>query len=196
MPSLVVDRWARAAMVSLAVAGVPSLTSAQTRPIGPFTRGTIGVELDAGAMREMWSVNESREHLAGGTLAIWWAFKDGATLVAAFDATMVFQATPRRAFVNGLSPILRWRLVDRPSWSLFGEIGGGISWSDTSVPPRGTRLNYLGQIGGGIMRPLSTHAHFIAAVRGTHISNNDRDGRRHNPDIEALGGYAGIAIGF
>jgi hypothetical protein len=117
-------------------------------------------------------------------------------VVVQFYATEVFQREPRHAFVNGLVPSLRWRLVQGTRVDLFGELGLGVTWSDTSVPPRGTRFNYLAETGVGVMRRIGRQTHAVIGARLLHLSNKNRNGRSRNPDIEALGGYAALAVGF
>jgi Lipid A 3-O-deacylase (PagL) len=167
-----------------------------TQPADAFGKHALGVEFGVGLLGEAWNLNERREWLADGSLAIWWAFANGARLVIEFHAMRVFQRPSRAAFVNGLTPILRWRLRHAEPWSVFVEFGPGISWSDTAVPPRGTRFNYLIQAGTGLTRRLGRQTHAVVGFRGIHISNNSLEGRDRNPDIEALGGYAGLSVVF
>lgn len=203
-------RWARV-RAGLAVAAIATLlrpvsaasqtapettTGADRREVGPLARGIIGVELAVMGMGELWSLNGGREWLAGGSAAVWWAFADGRSLLVQFQATEVFQAVPRNAFVNAVVPSLRWRLSRRPRLDVFAEIGVGVSWSDTHVPPRGTAFNYIGEAGLAVARRIGRQTHAIAGVRLLHLSNNNRAGVDRNPDIEAVGGYAGLSVGF
>jgi hypothetical protein len=45
-------------------------------------------------------------------------------------------------------------------------------------------------------RRLTRQAHAVASVRWLHLSNASREGRNRNPDIEAVGGYVGVSVGF
>ena len=76
------------------------------------------------------------------------------------------------------------------------ELGLGVTWSDTRVPPRGTRFNYLAETAFGVMRRVGRQTHAVAGLRLRHLSNNDREGPGRNPDIEAIGGYTALAVGF
>jgi hypothetical protein len=38
--------------------------------------------------------------------------------------------------------------------------------------------------------------HAVAGFRWIHLSNNGREGHDRNPDIQALGGYAAVSVGF
>jgi hypothetical protein len=167
-----------------------------TREVGPFVPGVIGLELAVAGLGELWSLNGGREWLAGGSAAAWWAFADGRSLIVQFHATAVFQAEPRNAFVHAVVPSVRWGLARRPRMDVFAEFGAGVSWSDTRVPPRGTEFNYVAETGLGVARRIGRQTHAVAGVRLLHLSNNNRAGIGRNPDIEAIGGYAAVSVGF
>ena len=160
----------------------------------PFEKGALGLEFALGVYNEAWNLNDRREWLVDGTAGVWWSFADRAMLVTEFHAARVFQAPSRAAYINGFTPLLRWRLFQPRSWTVFVDVGPGISWSDTAVPPRGTRFNYLLLAGTGVSRRIGRQTHAVAGFRWIHVSNNGRDGRGRNPDIEALGGYGGISV--
>lgn len=162
----------------------------------PFERGALGVEFTLGWLGEAWNLNDRREWLLDGTAAVWWSFTDRLMLVNELHMARVSQATPRPGFVQGFSPQLRWAVLASERWALFVQLGPGLSWSDTAVPPRGTRFNYLLLAGSGVSHRLTRQCHAIGAFRWLHISNNGREGRGRNPDIEALGGYGGLAVTF
>src|SRR5690606_15086976 len=124
-----------------------------------------------------------------------WSFKEGFTLVVRFHNIRVFQAT-ENAFVQGFSPVVRWRMRERGSWRFYAEVGPGISWSDVTVPPRGTKFNYLFEGGGGVQRRLGPNTQLVLGATFLHISNNGREGRGRNPDIEAIGPHVAISVTF
>jgi Lipid A 3-O-deacylase (PagL) len=163
---------------------------------GMFDEGSLGIEFGGAVLPEAWNLNDRREWLLDGSGSVWWAFTRRLTLVVEFHATQVFQTSSRNAFVNGLVPLVRWRLFNMPPGSLFVEIGPGISWSDTRVPPRGTQFNYMIQGGVGLARRLRGRTQAVMGFRWLHISNAGREGRSNNPDIEALGGYGGLSVAF
>lgn len=164
-------------------------------PASPFERHATSLEFGAAVMPEAWNNNESHEWLFEGSGSMWWAFKQGFALGLEWQHVRVFQTTPD-AWVQGFSPLFRWRYVERPRWNAYLEVGPGISWSDCTAPPRGTLFNYLFQGEGGVMRQLTPSTHAVVAFRFLHISNNGREGLNRNPDIEALGLRAGIAVWF
>jgi hypothetical protein len=171
------------------------VTEDTLRP-GPFDKGAVGVEFGFGLLGEAWNLNSGREWLADGTLSVWWAFANRASLVAEVHATRVFQEPSRDAFVTGIAPLVRFQVLNKEALDLFTEIGAGASWSDTVVPPRGTRFNYVALAGLGVARRLGRQTHAIAGFRWLHLSNNGREGRSRNPDIQALGPYGALAVGF
>ena len=170
------------------------LRVAAVSPAGPFDKGALGIEFALGAFNEAWNLNDGREWLLDGTAGVWWSFADRAMLVTEFHAARVFQSPSRAAYINGFTPLLRWRVLQPRSWTLFVDLGPGISWSDTVVPPRGTRFNYLLLAGTGLSRRIGAQTHAVVGFRWLHVSNNGREGRGRNPDIEALGGYGGISV--
>jgi hypothetical protein len=161
----------------------------------PFDRNVVGVELGGSVLGELWNLNDEREWLLDGTASFVWPFKDGIALVVRFHNIRVFQET-ENAFVQGFSPIVRWRMRERGSWRFYAEVGPGISWSDVTVPPRGTKFNYLFEGGGGIQRRLGSNSHLVLGATFLHISNNGREGRGRNPDIEAVGAQVAVGVTF
>ncbi len=199
MPS---TAWVVATVIALAP-GLAYAGQEEGTP-SPLRRGTLGIEITGGVFIEAWNLNDGREALVEGRAAVWWTVIDNLTLLFEFHALRVFQDPSRAAFVNGFTPVARWHAlkggrhpVDAlPTWSAFVELGPGISWSDTRVPPRGSEFNYLALAGGGLMGRLGRQTHVLAGFRWVHLSNNSLEGRARNPDIEALGGYAGISVAF
>jgi hypothetical protein len=181
---------------AVADARTPDQPDAAPAPRDPFDRGALGLEFGGMAVTEAWNLNGPREWLAAGTAAVTWSFVNRAALVVEFQAARVFQSTPRPAFVQGMATLVRWEAHAGDPWRVFLELGPGVSWSDTTVPPRGTRFNYLIVAGGGLLRRLGSQVHLVTGARWWHLSNNSREGRSRNPDIEGVGGYAGVAIVF
>jgi hypothetical protein len=162
----------------------------------PFSKNAIGVEVGGAFLTEAWNFNSNHEWIGDASFAMWYAFAKNKALVVEFHAAGVAQEEPRTAFVNGIMPIFRWRVLDRGRSSMFVELGTGVSWSDTVVPPRGTRFNYLIVTSAGMTRQLTSQLHAIASVRVLHVSNASLMGPNRNPDIEAVGGYFGLYVGF
>lgn len=189
-------RFIAAVWTSAILMGSPARAQpASEPPAAPFARHATSIELSTAVMQEAWNYNEAHEWLFEGSGSMWWAFKKGFAVGIEWQHVRVFQRTPD-AWVQGFSPLFRWRYVERPTWNAFVEVGPGISWSDRATPPRGTLFNYLFQGEAGVMKQLTRSTHAVGAFRFLHLSNNGREGLDRNPDIEALGLRAGIAIWF
>ncbi len=147
-------------------------------------------------LSEAWNFNGTYEWIGDGSFGMWWAFKNGHALVVEFHAFGVHQARPRAAFVNGIMPIYRVRLFEHDKTSMFVELGAGVSWSDTDVPPRGTKFNYLIVTSAGLTHKLTNQIYAVASARVLHLSNASLMGPNRNPDIGAIGGYFGVFVGF
>jgi hypothetical protein len=78
---------------------------------------------------------------------------------------------------------------------LFLDVGGGWAGSARRVPANGTRYNYVALIGGGVEVPWS-RVRMTLSARWLHLSNGGREGRLANPDIQSLGGFAGVGYAF
>lgn len=145
---------------------------------------------------ETWDFNGRRKDLlAGGAAAVSFAIRDGLGVGIEMLGMRVAQQ-PRSTGVGGLSCFMRKRLVESRRTAFFVEGGLGGSYATLVVPERGTRFNYLLQGGGGVTRRLSRRTWLILNLRLLHLSNASLNGPDHNPDIEALGGHAGILVRF
>jgi hypothetical protein len=176
--------------------GPAHATFVPARDPGPAARGMLGIEFAGTVAPEAWNLNGNHEWMFDGTVGVWWAYREGRTFGVEFHAVAVTQERPRNAFLNALTPVFRCRVWQGRRSTMFLEFGGGFSWSDAPVPPRGTRLNYLTMTSAGFTRRLSAQAHAVASVRWLHLSNASLEGRDRNPDIEAIGGFIGVSIGF
>lgn len=185
---------------ALCVVAVPVTCAAQgpaTAPDrGPFRAGALGVQFAGMVGTEAWNLNGSHELVADGVFSVWWSFRPGMSLVAELHAMPVAQAVPRTAFITAFSPLVRVRILSRGETSIYVDGGVGVAWSDTAVPPRGTRFNFLIITSLGLTRQITRQTAAVASVRVVHLSNANRAGPDRNPDIEALGGYFGVCVGF
>jgi hypothetical protein len=185
------QRTSVAVMAVLALSALPAV--AQERD--PFTKGTVGVEFGVAPLVEIWNLNGHREPMLEGNASFWGAIRNRVAIGIEFQHGYVFQHTPG-ALVQGISPLVRWKIADNPEWDWFVEGGPGVSWSDLSTPPRGTKFNYLFQAGAGVLKRTGKSQHLLLAYRFLHLSNNHREGREHNPDLEMMGLYLGWSFSF
>ncbi len=147
--------------------------------------------MGATALVEAWDLNASRESLAGLVVGIdrrvWRA-------VALRTEGLVLRVTQsgRDAWLGGFTLGARMRR-SMGLGRLVVDIGVGHSWATVETPPGATASNYLATAGGGFEIPLKP-ALLELGARWFHISNNGREGRHRNPDIQAIGLV--LAIGW
>lgn len=192
----------RAGSLSLAVLSISltlawEVTSAAQTSEGPtFTRHAIVGQATTTAVFEAWDYNLSEEWFGGGSVALWYFVLDGLAVGVEATFVRVNQDAFPDSLLRGVSEKVRWHFIDRRQASLFAEAGIGASWSRQPVPRRGTKFNYLLHAGGGTTARLSRRTDLIVEIRWFHVSNNGREGRNRNPDIQALGGNIGILVRF
>ena len=162
---------------------------------GLFARGCLSAEVTGIYLVEAWDYNLSREVVLGESIAVSIALRDGWTLGGEALIVHVAQRAPD-AVLSGGSLLVRRRLSGGPRGALFLEGGVGMSYSTRIVPDRGTRFNYLAQVGAGFTRRLARGLDLITRIGLLHVSNNSLNGRSHNPDIQAVGGRVGLAVRF
>lgn len=159
------------------------------------------VDVTPASYVEAWELNESVEHLtgvqAGVDRRVWRAMAiraEGMLLHVhqAGDDTWLHATSlgfrTRRPFDFAQGGRAR-------TAQLFLDVAGGWAGAGKRVPPTGTRYNYLALIGGGVEVPWS-HVRVTLSARWLHLSNGGREGPRANPDIQSLGGFAGLGYSF
>ena len=161
----------------------------------PFSRRGWHLELSYHAAAETWNYNISREEMHGINAGLTYGLLEGLVLTARAPLYYVNQRGID-GFLLGATIGVRGVVYRHQRLSFFLEVDVGISESDTPVPPRGTRFNYLAQAGGGVTISLQPGVHLLAAMRWTHVSNGGFAGRDRNPDIEAVGPQVGLLLGF
>lgn len=161
----------------------------------PFARRGWHLELGTHGALETWNYNLSREEMLSGLTGITYGIGRGVVLKIGSPLYHVWQRGTN-GYLFGLTWGARGRIAGRETWSVFWEVDVGISESDTDVPPRGTRFNYLALGGGGLTLRIRSGVHGLAGLRWVHVSNNGLAGRDRNPDIEAVGPTLGVLISF
>jgi hypothetical protein len=161
----------------------------------PFSRRGWHLELSYHLAAETWNYNVSREEMHGIIAGLTYGLREGLALTARAPLYYVNQRGVD-GFLLGATAGVRGRIFRYRRASFFLEVDVGISESDTTVPPRGTRFNYLALGGGGATIRLRPGVHLLTAMRWVHVSNGGLAGRDRNPDIEAVGPQLGVLIGF
>jgi hypothetical protein len=169
--------------IAAAAPGAPGAQGAQGAP------GAWRIDVGVAGLREAWDFNESTESLAGVVAGVdrrvWrWVAVRGELL-----ALRVFQddeGSWLRGFTVGTR--MRW---GQASLRPVVDVAVGLSNATQPVPARGTRFNYLAAAGVGVELPLR-RALLTVTGRWLHASNNGREGRHRNPDIQSLGGVVSV----
>jgi hypothetical protein len=147
------------------------------------------LDLGVAVLGEAWDFNGSRETLlgvAGGLDRVVWR---GVAVRGELLGLRVMQAR-EDAWLGGFAvgTRMRWRTgLKRP----FIDVAVGLAQASAAVPPTGTQFNYLALIGAGLERQVGT---MMVSVTGRwlHASNNGREGRHRNPDVQTLGVLLGV----
>jgi hypothetical protein len=167
--------------------------------------GCRTLELSPICFVEVWDFNgrSKPDVLVGGSAAISFTVDDGLGVVIEVLGVRVVEqmrdidlVRPPASFLAGVSGLLRKRIAAHGGMTFFVEGGLGVSDATAQVPEGGTRFNYLLQAGGGLSQRLGQRMALIVNLRLFHLSNNGLRGPHRNPDIEALGGHAGMVVGF
>jgi len=173
-------------------AGTPGSPGAQGAAGAPGASGATGaagewrVDVGAAVLREAWDFNQSTESLAGAVLGVDRRVWRGLAVRGELLALRVMQDDDD-GWLRGVTvgTRLRWgqgSLRPKP----VVDVAVGLSSATRPVPPGGTSFNYLAAIGAGVEMPLRP-AVVTVTGRWLHASNNGREGRHRNPDLQSLG---------
>jgi hypothetical protein len=163
--------------------------------LDPFLRRGWHLELGGHGALETWNYNGSHEEMYGWRGGLAYGLGKGLTLTAGVPLYYVSQRGVD-AWLFGAAFGIRGRVYRKGRMSAVLEFEVGVSESDTIVPPRGTRFNYLALGGAGTTIRLRPGIHLLTSLRWIHVSNNGLAGRHRNPDIEAVGPTAALLIAF
>jgi hypothetical protein len=161
----------------------------------PFVRRGWHLELGGHGALETWNYNISHEELFGFRAGLTYGLGRGVTLMAGWPLYYIDQRGVD-GYLLGATVGVRGRIYRRGRASVFLGFEVGTSEADTSVPPRGTRFNYLALGGAGVTIRLRQGLHLLTGMKWIHVSNNGLAGRHRNPDIEAVGPDAALLIRF
>lgn len=144
------------------------------------------------ALPETWDHNESRELIVGVSVGaerrLWRALR-----LRTEGLMLRVNQTGPDAWVRGLIVGARGRWQASRVKPFF-DVAVGVSGATARVPTRGTSFNYVIVAGGGIQVPMRSRVSLDLGGRWFHLSNNGREGRHRNPDIQTLGPF--LAIGW
>jgi hypothetical protein len=180
-----------AVMIVALLLSVQDATAAQGTTHAAASTGARSTRVDAGALaaREAWDRNEASETLIGVLVGADHEVWRGLAVRAEVLALRVLQAHAD-AWLGGITLGTRMRLSDGRLRPLL-DVAVGASHASRVVPVRGTRFNYLALIGGGVERRVGG-VWLSVTGRWLHASNNGREGRHLNPDIQSLGALVSV----
>jgi hypothetical protein len=174
----------RTGLVIVALLGLEATALAQQ----PARRVDVALMTAA----EAWDLNGSRQDLLA--LAGGWDVQVYRGLALRTEAIVSrVQQRWQPATLAGVTVGGRFRRtlrVGRP----FVDVAVGLSHATAPVPADGTTFNYLALAGGGVEVAVTSRVSLDLGIRWFHVSNNGREGRRRNPDIQAIGPV--VAIGW
>jgi Lipid A 3-O-deacylase (PagL) len=175
-------------VIGVAAEGVPGALGAAG---ATGAAGAWRIDVGAAVLREAWDFNDSTEHLggfvAGVDRRVWRALFIRGELLA-LRAMQDGDDSWVRGFTVGTR--MRW---GEPGFRPVVDVAFGLSSATRPVPPGGTAFNYLAAIGAGVEMPVRP-AIVTVTARWLHASNNGREGRQRNPDIQSLG--AVVSVGW
>jgi hypothetical protein len=175
--------------LAAAAPGAPGAQDAQGASGAPGAPGAWRIDVGVAGLREAWDFNESTESLAGVVAGVDRRVWRGVAVRGELLALRVIQddeGSWLRGFTVGTR--MRW---GQGSLRPLVDLSVGLSTATQPVPARGTRFNYLAAVGAGVELPLG-RARLTVTGRWLHASNNGREGRHRNPDIQSLGGVVSI----
>jgi hypothetical protein len=161
----------------------------------PFARGGWHLELAGTGVLETWNYNLNHEEIFGPYAGLTYGVGKGIVLMLGWPLYHVSQRGTD-GLLFGCTWGARGRIAQLGRVSTFWEVDVGVSHSDTVLPPRGTRFNYLAEGSVGTTIRLRRGVHVLTALKWIHVSNASLAGRDRNPDIEAVGLKTGVLLAF
>jgi hypothetical protein len=170
--------------------------TAAAQPVDPFERDVRTFEFAGNYLPEVWNKNLATDRLAGATFTAGASWAQGWQAVTEFALGRAMLGRGPDALYVGLAGGFRRHVVGRGRSRVFVDALFGFALANRHVPDRGTSFNWVAQGGGGFMRHLTDHVHLVTGMRVFHLSNAGMQGNDRNPDLEAIGGYGGVAFAF
>ena len=95
---------------------------------------------------------------------------------------------------GGASLMFRWHFLAREDWSIYGDLGCGLLFTNEPVPSDGGRVNFTPRAGLGGTLDIGGSARLMAGARWYHISNANTG--QDNPGRDSLQVYGGVSFPF
>jgi len=146
--------------------------------------------------REAWGYNGHVESLAGAAAAFGYFPLDRLSVNAELLLFAGHQSS-WDTFAGGLCVYPRWVFLHRGRLALYLDAGAGVSMASRRLPePSGTQFNFLILAGPGVSVRVAGAWALTGCLRYLHVSNGSVQGGDRNPDIDSLGGQAGVLCSF
>jgi hypothetical protein len=168
----------------------PDRGAAGEDPVHRSTEGAkVVIDLSATVAGEAWDRNQSLEWVSGAMGGIQRQVWRALAIRAEVMLLRIAQQG-NDAWLRGITVGTRARWGSGPLRPLL-DVAVGVSDATAETPPGGTPFNYLAVIGAGVEKPLRDWLVHVTG-RWLHASNNGREGRARNPDIQSLGVVFGV----
>ncbi|MBM4111196.1 MAG: acyloxyacyl hydrolase [Phycisphaerae bacterium] len=92
---------------------------------------------------------------------------------------------------GGVGLDLRWHFIREASWSVYGELGCGVQFTNHDVPANSTDTNFAPWAGLGVRHQLDASTSLMLGVQWFHQSNARTD--EQNPGRNSIGAYVGLS---
>ncbi|MDB5297306.1 MAG: lipid 3-O-deacylase PagL [Phycisphaerales bacterium] len=184
-----------AAAASARGQGASPATSPSAAPALPrddFAAGTRAASLYLGYDRTF--VGDPQAGFAAVGLGYY--FRDGMSLTAEARTYGFDQDAGSDAALFELDLMFRHHVVRGDGWSLYLDLGAGVTQATRAVPTGGTHFNFIEEAGAGATLRLADGVHLFGGARYWHLSNARIDGVDKNPALNGVGAYVGVMWTF
>ena len=171
-------------------AALLTASAARAEDPGNFPRGTRVADAYGSYVG---SFTGERARIGGGTIGAGYYFLDNVGLNLELSGFHNSQHGPD-ANITDLEVLLRNHVFHSGRFSLFLDVGLGISYADNKTPYYGTYLNYTPQAGVGATFQLWDNVHLLGGARWWHLSNAATEGPDRNPSINGTQAYLGLMV--
>lgn len=177
----------------------PSLP-ALTAPLPPapppnlpdFARGTWEITAE-GAFAHSFATSPAR--IGAGSIGVGYFVDNDVSINLEAAGYSVRQPGPD-SVITDLNLLLRHHVFVRDRFSLFLDVGGGVTYATAPTPYYATYFNFMAEAGAGVTWRLQDHLYLITGARWLHFSNASLKGPDRNPSINAWEGYLGVMFTF
>lgn len=175
----------------------PPVTTAPLPPAPPpnlpdFARGTWEITAE-GAFAHSFATSPAR--IGAGSVGVGYFVDNDVSINLEAAGYSVRQPGPD-SVITDLNLLLRHHAFVRGRFSLFFDVGGGVTYATAPTPYYATYFNFMAEAGTGVTWRLQDHLYLITGARWLHFSNAALKGPDRNPSINAWEGYLGVMYAF